>query len=218
MMELKTAKVRIVLLLLIMITCIVPMHDVFANPSNQMISDECLKNPENCQQSPSAATDENRAAVGITAFDYIKMLVALLFVLGLLIFILRFINKRNVNYQQNSFVRNVGGVSVGQQKSVQVIQIGNSLYVVGVGEDVQLIKEITDPNEIEQLLNFYNEKQAITTTPYIAELLTKLKKKPNDEQKLENADFGDILNERLTNIKKERKHELEKWKEKERDK
>ncbi|CAM5186720.1 hypothetical protein UACE39S_04674 [Ureibacillus acetophenoni] len=52
------------------------------------------------------------------------MLFALLFVLGLLMFVLKFINKRSLNYQQNSLVRNIGGVSLGAQKSVQLIQIG----------------------------------------------------------------------------------------------
>lgn len=207
--------IRIVIVLLVLFAFMAPMTNAFAN---QMISEECLQNPENCQQSPAAANDEKTAAVGITAFDYIKMLLALVFVLGLLIFILRFINKRNVNVQQNSFVRNVGGVSVGHQKSIQVVQIGESVYVVGVGEDVQLIKEITNPEEIEQLLSYYNEKQSITATPYIAELFKKLKKNPNETEQKENAGFGDILNERLTNINKERRHELKKWKEKERDK
>lgn len=206
---------RIVIILSILIALFVPMQNAYAN---QMISDKCLQNPENCQQSPSAANGEKPAAVGITAFDYIKMLLALVFVLGLLIFILKFINKRNVSYQANSLVRNVGGISVGSQKSIQVIQIGDSLYVIGVGEDVQLIKEINDPEEIEQLLNFYNEKQSITTTPYIAELMNKLKKKPTEAENKDQADFGNLLNERLTNIKKERRHELEKWKEKEHDK
>ncbi len=62
--------------------------------------------------------------------------------LGILIFVLRFLNKRNQNYQQNSVIRNLGGHSVGAQKSVQLLQIGNQIYVVGVGEDVQLLKEI----------------------------------------------------------------------------
>lgn len=207
--------VRIVIVLSILIALFIPMQNAYAN---QMISDEYLQNLESQQQSPSAANEEKPAAVGITAFDYIKMLLALVFVLGLLIFILKFINKKNISYQTNSLVRNIGGVSVGSQKSIQVIQIGDSLYVIGVGEDVQLIKEINNPEEIEQLLNFYNEKQSISTTPYIAELFNKLKKKPNDVEKEKKADFGNLLNERLKTIKKERRHELEKWKEKERDK
>ncbi len=108
-------------------------------------------------------------------WEYIKVLLSLVFVLGLLIFVLRFLNKRNQNYQQNSIIRNLGGHSVGAQKSVQLLHIGNQIYVVGVGEDVQLLKEITDPEEIEQMIAIYNEKYSHTSTsPYIAELFSQI--------------------------------------------
>ena len=39
-------------------------------------------------------------------------------------------------------MQNLGGVGVSQGKSVQLLQVGNSLFLVGVGEDITLLKEI----------------------------------------------------------------------------
>ncbi|MFY3793394.1 flagellar biosynthetic protein FliO [Ureibacillus sp. MALMAid1270] len=223
---------QFLLIFLILVSIVVPTGETaIAHASNQMISDEYLQNQnkddqdtteegepvqDNEQENGKLATGE-----GLNLWDYMKMLFALLFVLGLLMFVLKFINKRSLNYQQNSLVRNIGGVSLGAQKSVQLIQIGKSIYVVGVGEDVQLIKEIDSPEDVEQIINNFNEKQSFTsTTPYIAELVKKVtsKLKNSEVTEQQQKSFGEIFNHKLADIKKNRQNELEKWKEKERDK
>ena len=65
-------------------------------------------------------------------------------------------------------MKNLGGLSLGAQKSAQLIQIGNRLYIVGVGDNITLLKEIDNEEEMNQLLAFYNNKQQeFSTTPYI---------------------------------------------------
>lgn len=73
-------------------------------------------------------------------------------------------------------MQNLGGISVGSQKSVQLVKVGNSLYLVGVGEDVNMLKEITDEHECKSLIALYNEKQIqpIQGTPF-SKLLKKKK-------------------------------------------
>ena len=100
--------------------------------SNTFI-DDCYENPDLCKQDTStgAGTESSESAsVGMGFWQYIKILVALVFVIGLLLFILKFLNKRNLKYQQNSVIKNIGGTQVGPQKSVQLLSIGNSIYVV----------------------------------------------------------------------------------------
>lgn len=185
---------------------------------------ECWQNPdaEGCEDTTPAIEEENAPSkVGLGIWDYLRMLFTLAFVLALLILVLKFLNKKSANYQQNSVVRNIGGISVGSQKSVQLLYIGDKLYIVGVGDDVQLIKEITDPEEVQQLMEQYQEKQAMSNaTPYVMELLQKWKRTKRQESKKteNNTNFRDMLNKRLTDIQKTRQHELEKWKEKEKDK
>ena len=190
-----------------------------APTSYAMIDDEYFNNsPSSVDNETDADTaDSDSASVSVGLLEYIKVLLSLVLVLGLLIFVLRFLNKRNQNYQQNSIIRNLGGHSVGAQKSVQLLHIGNQIYVVGVGEDVQLLQVISDSQEIEQMIALYNEKYSNTSTsPYVTELFAKFKTKRSSETQSE--DFSNILDKRLSEIKRERSDELERWKEKENDK
>ena len=45
-------------------------------------------------------------------------------------------------------MKNMGGISLGQHKSIQLVVIGETYYLIGVGDDISLLKEITDPEEI----------------------------------------------------------------------
>lgn len=215
------------LLFFVIISLVVPAQDlVFAESNN--VTDNWLKEQDSKDSNQSEPAQTNNTeetqltgGQGLSFWDYLKMLFALIFVLGLLLFVLKFINKKSHSYQQNSLVRNIGGVNLGAQKSVQLIQIGNSIYVVGVGEDVQLIKEIENPEEIEQIIANFDERQSFSvTSPYITELVKKLnvKMRKTNEVEEKQQSFGDIFNNKLSDIKKHRQNELEKWKEKERDK
>ena len=45
------------------------------------------------------------------------------------------------------------GTTLGANRSVQLIKIGNQLLIVGVGENIQLLKEIDDEQEYEQIIS-----------------------------------------------------------------
>lgn len=160
--------------------------------------------------------------VSVTAWDYVKMIFALLFVVLLLYGLLRFVNSRNKTFQQNNLIQNLGGVGVSQGKSVQLLQVGNSLFLVGIGEDITLLKEIEDPEEKAKLTKIYEEKQDIgKTVPYIAELIQRLKEnvssKPTSNEK-KDPSFNETFQKKLREIKKDRSEVLEDWKTKEREK
>lgn len=184
--------------------------------------DDCMENPKDCQEDTTSddeteATDSSSVSMGF--WEYIKILIALVFVLGLLLFVLKFLNKRNLSYQQNSVIRNIGGLSVGPQKSVQLVQISNRIYVLGIGEDIHLIKEISAPEDVEQLLVQYGDNQLSgSTTPYIAQLFKKFSQKNQPTNVTESPKFNELFNERIDKIKQERSEELERWKEQESDK
>lgn len=219
------AKFRILIPILMVLLFITPANFADASQGNQMITDECLQNPDSCNDSKSSADEEqsDSADVGLGVWEYFKMLICLIFVLGLLVYVLKLINKKSSTYQQNSLVRNIGGISVGPQKSVQLLHIGDKLYIVGVGEDVQLLKEIHDEEEVQQLVQYFNEKQNfVSTKPYILDLVNKLKSNKHEVESTDgdqpmNSNFKSLLNNRLNEIKQSRQSELGKWKEKEKD-
>ncbi|MGE7947298.1 flagellar biosynthetic protein FliO [Lysinibacillus sp. NPDC093688] len=193
---------------------------VYAESNTNFVSD-CIKGDCKEDSTPAAKKDSDSQAAGdISAWEYIKMVLALIFVVALFYGLMKFLNKRNLNFQRNQLVQNLGGLSLGAQKSVQLLQVGKTLYLVGVGEDVQLLREITDPDEVATLLALYNERQELaSTSPYIAEVLSKFKRKNNESlsvQQTQNS-FGELFEKKISEIKQERNEELEKWKQKEND-
>ncbi|MGE7693507.1 flagellar biosynthetic protein FliO [Lysinibacillus sp. NPDC094177] len=194
---------------------------VYAASDTNSVNDCINKGDCNEDNTPAAKQDSNLQAAGdISAWEYIKMVLALIFVVVLFYGLMKFLNKRNLNFQRNQLVQNLGGLSLGAQKSVQLLQVGKTLYLVGVGENVQLLREITDPDEIATLLALYNERQDLAaTSPYIAEVFSKFKRKNSKSsptQQKQNS-FGELFEKKISEIKQERSEELEKWKQKEND-
>ncbi|QFF98543.1 flagellar protein [Psychrobacillus glaciei] len=165
--------------------------------------------------------DKGSGGVSVGIWDYVKMIFALAFVILLLYGLLRFVNSKNKTYQTHQLIQNLGGVGISQGKSVQLLQVGNSLFLVGIGEDVSLLKEITDPEEISKLTKKYDEKLEIgKTVPYITELFSLLKgnlsKKKNRNEKKEPT-FNETFQKRLQEIQKDRSDVIKDWKTKERE-
>jgi len=172
------------------------------------------------EDKPAAETIPETAAVSVSAWDYVKMVLALLFVLALLYGVLKLVNSKNRMYQQNQLMQNLGGLSLGQHKSVQLLQVGDSLFLVGVGEDISILKEITDTDEKEKLMTFYNDKQEFTAqVPYIANVLKRFKTPFLNEasNKQEKGNFEQLFKKRLSEIKSDRSEGLSDWKKKEND-
>ncbi|MDT2247325.1 flagellar biosynthetic protein FliO [Paenibacillus larvae] len=42
----------------------------------------------------------------------------------------------------------MGGVPLGQNKSIQIVEIGQSLYIVGVGDNIQLLEKVDNPDQV----------------------------------------------------------------------
>lgn len=186
--------------------------------------DETLKRIQDknsdVEELPAADTTSEAAAVSVSVWDYIKMVFALLFVLALLYGVLKLVNSKNRLYQQHQLIQNLGGLSLGQHKSVQLLQVGDSLFLVGVGEDISILKEITSSEEKEKLINFYSNKPEITDQiPYIATLLKRFKN-PLSGQSVENSkngSFEQVFRKKLSEIKTDRSEGLRDWKKKEND-
>lgn len=210
----------------------------FIIPQPMMAEDNvfyCMENKEECPENESDnnelnqqdsnqlndGKDEKEAAkVGLTAGDYIKTIFALVFVVGLLYGLLKFINRRNRLYDKNRLMKNLGGISLGQQKSIQLVAIGNSYFLIGVGDDIRLLKEITDKEEIASLLEYYEETDITAFKGPFEQLINKLvasKKDKSAEEDSSATDFSQMFNRRLTEIKTERKRQLNRLTEKERD-
>lgn len=150
--------------------------------------------------------------ISVTPFDFIKMFAALAFVLFLIYLLLKFVTKRNRLFQQGQSIVNLGGTSLGQSKSIQIIKVGNRVLVVGVGDSISLLKEIDDDDEREHLIDEFERKQEQIADP--KDIIQKvanigqqmLKAKRLNENK---TAFSSTFKEQLEKVKHERKKQLD---------
>lgn len=106
--------------------------------------------------SDAPAGEEQPAAIpGTDSGNMLGYLVQVVFSLGFIIvliyFLLRFLGKRQIGQTQGP-IKIISAAPLGNGKTLQVILIGERLYIVGVGENVQLIKEIPPGEEADVIL------------------------------------------------------------------
>ncbi|WP_376844402.1 flagellar biosynthetic protein FliO [Camelliibacillus cellulosilyticus] len=109
-------------------------------------------------QSQKVKTDATQSSgAGSTFVTFLKLLAAMAVILGLIYLLYRLVSKRNRAFQDYGAIKNLGGVPVGPNRSVQLIRIGQEILVVGVGESVQLLKEIKDAQAVSDILEEKSE-------------------------------------------------------------
>ncbi len=136
----------------------------------------CIEHPEKCNEQQSNEEDSSGSGVStsVTFLDYLKMIVALIFVVALIYFLLKFINQKGRSFQQTKIINHLGGTPLGGNRSVQIVKVGKQVLVLGVGEDIQLLKEIQDEKEKEEILSYYQEAQFPDAKTAFSSWLTKV--------------------------------------------
>jgi flagellar protein FliO/FliZ len=189
-----------------------PLSQHTAEAAESTSVEECVANPDQCADTSSKEVETKSVpSTDTSAIDVVKMIGAFIFVLFLLFVLLRYLGKKNQGFQGNKLISNIGGTALGANRSIQVVKIGNQLYIVGVGENVQLLKEIDDADEIQMILHTYKEQLDNKLQP--ASLLNKWmsKKSPSAENKV--FSFQEVFKNQLgelTNTRKKALTDLEK--------
>ncbi|MFC0474721.1 flagellar biosynthetic protein FliO [Robertmurraya beringensis] len=201
-------------LLLVLIALLGSNQGAFAEQFNSI--KDCLEDESKCSEdqlkevenNEETATDnnENTPTVGLTFWDFIKMIFATIFVIALLYAVLKFINKRSRSFSSNQLVENLGGTALGTNRSIQIVKIGNRVLVVGVGEDVKLLKEIDDEDEARQIINDYNNRmdQLVQPSDIVTKLIERTRNIKQGTSK-EETSFSSTLKAQLEELSKGRK-------------
>lgn len=177
----------------------------------QPISGEEQKNIDENQRNTNEQPEisENTNGVGLTVWDFMKMLFATVFVVALLYFVLKLVNKKGAFGQTSNTLVNLGGLTVGTNRSVQIIKVGERILVVGVGDDIQLLTEIEKGEEFDRILTDYNQKLDKIAKPNDAiTRMLELVKGKRIEVKPESSSFQSLLKKQLDEMSKERKNIL----------
>src|SRR3954469_17573158 len=202
--------------LLLMLALFGFQTETFAEQVNQSVKD-CLEKPDACGEPQASKSEEvtteeietnpeietASSTVGLTIWDFIKMIGATIFVVSLLYFVLKLVHKKGSLYKRSQLIENLGGTTLGANRSVQVIKVGQRLLVVGVGENIQLLKEIGDGQEYEQIISAYNNKmdQLVQPNDIVTKVMKKVKESTIDRKSEKNSPtFQTLLNKQLNEL------------------
>lgn len=177
------------------------------------IDDPVTNNPG--VQVDNNAGEEQESDSETLALDLIKMVVALIFVLALIYGLLKLLNKRNKMFQKVRTLDNLGGITLGPNRSLQVVRIGSKIYALGVGESVELLTEITDEETVNELLRD-DDGQVVGSSPLSA-LFNSKRKNNNPRQGTSSIQFQQLFNNELSNLKKGRKDMVDRYQQKQKE-
>src|SRR5690625_5189307 len=155
----------------------------------------------------SVIADNSQQATPSLFRNFVQMIFALLLVLGLIYIMLKLVNRRQQLFSQTQTLENLGGISVGQNKSIQVIRVGSKMYLVGVGENVQLLREIDDET-IKADLSHKQVKDSMTFKEWMKSFLpTNAQKKEKDQSNT----FRHLLTNELDEMKDNRQQMIKQF-------
>ena len=178
---------------------------------------ECMEEGLNCDEDHVIGSNGNSGEVtesgrsGSVFLDFVKLIFALALVLGLIYFLLKLLSKRNKTAGSIKTLENLGGVSVGQGKSVQIIRLGNAFFLIGVGDNVGLLKQITEEEIIEELSS--SSVQTTSEFPGSSLLNGFLPKQAARNKGKESNSFQSLFSKELDNLKDNRDRLINKHKE-----
>lgn len=127
----------------------------------------------------------------------------LIAIVALIVFLIRYLGKKNRGWFGGRSVRTLGGVGLGQNKSLQIVEIGGSIYLIGVGENISLIDKISDAEEVEMLIGALEQESAgpNIALPAWAEKLTSRfragSNTPSESEELDSSSFQQLFETRL---------------------
>jgi flagellar protein FliO/FliZ len=92
-----------------------------------------------------------------------------------------------------------------------VIELGGSIYLVGVGEDISLVDKISNPDEVASLVQaFEHEGMELTgLSSTLSGLISRFRKEPpREEEELDGVAFHEVFQSQLRKMP-DRKRQME---------
>jgi len=198
---------------ILVLTFVVVLQPASIFAADKPVSD-CLNDDEDCiEDTKDLKTDEedtknssntllDDTAEPSLGLNIVKMVFALLLILALIYTLLWFLKKRR-SYEKAGSLENIGGISVGQQKSVQIIRIGDKMYLLGVGSNVELLKELSE-EESENILQDMNQSSASPAGSFVQDILKKWNYKRTNETQATEKQFKKSFKQELDKLKEQR--------------
>lgn len=148
-----------------------------------------------------------------TLLNLLNVIIVLALIVVLIVLLIRFLGRRNQSLMSGRSIRTLGAMGLGPNKSIQVIELGSSLYLIGVGEDISILDKVTDPAEVALIIEAFEDQSSSQNnflTPLISKVRAKLRGEvPSQEIELsETSSFYETLQSKLAQAP-ERKEKME---------
>lgn len=152
----RTSRKWLRFLIISLILTLVPLTNVQAKEGT--VYDQFNKSSQ--QKEKQAEAQPPTANVSAAPYAA-KFIGSFLLILVLLFLALRFLSKKSGTLTSGAPrpIQMLGGQPLGKNRSLQMVKIGDVLYILGVGEDVQLIRMIPAGEEQTRLLEGLAVKQ-----------------------------------------------------------
>lgn len=166
----------------------------------------------------NATNDEQMVFTGSDSLagSFVWVIVSLAIVIVLIVFVIKWLSQRNRSWGTNRSMRSLGGIALGQNNSMQVVEIAGRIYVVGIGENITLLDKIVDPEEIKAIIeSLERQPEQLWPQNALKQFTSKLRgsntdkdKQPDNEQWNRSTSFQSMLQSKLTQ-QSDRKQQLE---------
>jgi flagellar protein FliO/FliZ len=161
---------------------------VYDNLIDRDISTDTSK--DEVTEDGSILENNKNSIIQSSAWLFLSALVKLVLATTIIILIIyygaKFINARRKSFQTSQSMQTVAVHALGQNKNLQLIRIDKKIYVIGVGENVNLIKELSEEESTTLYQQFDNHGQDIEQSNSITNQFDSIFKKKIAEFKKRN--------------------------------
>lgn len=109
----------------------------------------------------SDVTLQQATGIGDYIGSLFTVLLSLAFIIVLIVLFIKLLSRKNRLWQANQSIRLLGGTGLGQHKSLQVVEVGNVVYVLGIGEDITVVDKVSDPEQVAILLQTFKQAEPV---------------------------------------------------------
>ncbi len=163
------------------------VDEMFGNEEKKIETDK--QNEENVEN--ETQEEEGTYEPPNMFISTVKLVFALAIIIILIYFVLKIVNGKNKTVQKTRSLENLGGIPLGTNKSLQTVRIGERIYVIGVGDTVEMLLEVTDEKTKSELMA--NNPTDYNPTNLVKTFLPKTKKVETND-KFENSQTQTFTN------------------------
>lgn len=205
MLKVKKQGYKVIVFVLLLIFCYFLLIDnVFAN-ENEPVSELYHQ-----QQEKKSPADEGTAEQGASSsqahelpslfFLFLRTVLVLSIIVALLYILAKYLSSRKLVTSRDRFLQVISGVNLAPNKSLRLVKVGSVYYLLGVGENVQIIKEFSTEEEINEIEGFFQQENDHLLSSS-KQIWTDFRAFFRKKERRENSSFQHQLEDRLSQLK-----------------